>query len=174
MLTPASTIAILGFGALGQRLTAQLSPRGCSLRVHDDRLDADATRADLQQCIEAAGADPAASVAAALHGAKLVIATTGSPAAQLQRGQIYLDFAADRDAQREQHARLVEVCGAHHVAAVATPGLQLCGHKALELATALQSLGLSARAVAMLPAATAVLQSPAAIMPATLRRGELP
>jgi predicted dinucleotide-binding enzyme len=173
MLTPASTIAIIGFGALGQHLTAQLSPRGCSLRVHDSRLDADATRADLQQRIQAAGADPATSIAAAVRGAKLVIATEGSPAL-LTEGQIYLDFAADTGMQREQHARLVETHGAHHVAAVALPGLMLAGRKAQDLAAALTALGLNAQAVATLPpAATASPQVPATNL-TPLRRGELP
>ena len=174
MLTPASTIAIIGFGALGQHLTAQLAPRGCSLRVHDSRLDADATGADLQQRIKAAGADPAASVAAALRGAKLVIATEGSPVL-LTHGQIYLDLAASSATTREQHARLVEAQGAHHVAAVALPGLLLAGSKAQDLAAALKALGLHAQAVVTLPPSTSVsLLAPATVAVAARRRGELP
>jgi UDP-N-acetylmuramoylalanine-D-glutamate ligase len=104
MLTPASTVVILGFGARGAAFAALLAPRGCALRAWDPQLAA-TDGAALRACIEAAGVDAVADLSAALRGARLVlldtVSMTPSLAAQLQPGQQLLDLgsapAADID-----------------------------------------------------------------------------
>lgn len=66
MITPSAQIALIGFGAQGQLLAAALAPRGYALRAFDESMDAH---------MERHGVDAAPSLAAALHGAKLVIVT---------------------------------------------------------------------------------------------------
>jgi hypothetical protein len=104
-LTPASSVAILGFGPRAAAFAALLAPRGCALRAWDPRL-ADPGDLTMRARIEAAGVDAIAELSTALRGARLVVLDTvpATPllAAQLQAGQRLLDLdrapAADVDA----------------------------------------------------------------------------
>lgn len=186
MLTPASTVAIIGFGTTGQRLAVQLSQRGCAVRASDRLLDAAATRAPMQARMQAAGVDPAYTLAAALRGARLVLASIGadssaslarSIAPLLQQGQTYLELSGATAAVRAANATLVERSGARYVAGHAAQPLLLAGACARELAQALQALGCAATAIATQPQTAfpdeALVESATTHL-APLRRGELP
>lgn len=162
MLTPASTIAIIGFGNTGSRITAQLAPRGCALRCYDRLLDAEATRALFHERIEAAGADPMYTLADALRGARLVIAAVGAPGSVdlmyavtplLSAGQTLLDLSAAAAAVRSARAALVARHRAQYVAGQPGEPMLLAGSKASELAAALDALGCTAIAISALPQA---------------------
>jgi hypothetical protein len=186
MLTPASTIALVGFDSAAAWLGATLARRGCAVRAWDTALHDVALRTAMRERIAAAGIDACDDLAAALRGARLVI--TGEARRQLpplSQGQTLLDLmAGDADAR----ARQVEAAGARHVAAgihaAGTDGvshLLLAGPNAGGLAAALQSLGISV-AVSPETSATAVAFDRAAVQhtpdPAMFRqpvlRGELP
>ncbi|MEJ0099590.1 MAG: hypothetical protein WDO12_07570 [Pseudomonadota bacterium] len=101
MLTPASNIAILGFGARATCFAALLAPRGCALRAWDPGLsNGDAT---MRARIEASGVDAIDELATALRGARLVlldtVPLTATLQAHLQPGQrvLALDTAPAAD-----------------------------------------------------------------------------
>ncbi|MEJ0099962.1 MAG: hypothetical protein WDO12_09535 [Pseudomonadota bacterium] len=104
MLTPASIVAILGFGPRARCFAALLAPRGCALRAWDPA-PPDAGAA-VRAHIEAAGVDAVDEPDTALRGARLVVLDTvpmtGTLHALLQPGQKVLDLrtaaAADIDA----------------------------------------------------------------------------
>lgn len=157
MLTPASRIAIIGFGAGPARLAARLAPRGCAIRVHDARLAQAAQAGALRARIEAAGLDACATAGEALQGARLVVCD-GAPqalavSALLQPGQTVLAFA-----------------GAGAVAGVRArfegSTLALQGERAAALAQALHELGVDARAVSRLPDAVSTDEATDASMAA--------
>jgi hypothetical protein len=192
LLTPASAITILGCGDLGRRMALPLAQRGATVRAWDRQLESgDGPLMHLG--IEAAGVDPASTLADALHGARLVIAAVDaalspelarSVAPLLAAGQVYLDLSGCADDIHQVNAALVERCGAHHVAGLLDESLLLAGKRAGSLAAALDTLGCPARAVASLPqrggpdyhAATkgSALVHDAAAGRAPWRRGELP
>ncbi|MDR2215945.1 MAG: DUF1932 domain-containing protein, partial [Nevskiaceae bacterium] len=159
MLTPAATIAFIGFGEAGGLLGQALARRGCAVRAYDI-LPAITAR------IKAAGADPARTLADCVRGAKLVISavtatSAGEVAAQaatlMQPGQIFLDINSVSPESKRANAARVESVGADYVeAAVMAPvpphGLAvpmlLGGARAAELSAGLNALGFSTRAVA--------------------------
>ena len=166
MITPASTISVIGFGEAGGILGEELARRGCALRAYDILLDGPGTRAAMQRRIEDAGVDPAFSLADAVRGAKLVIsAVTASSAGEVARdaaahlagGQVFLDINSVSPDRKRGDAALVEAAGASYVeAAVMAPvppqrlavPMLLGGARAAQLAPALNALGCNARAVA--------------------------
>ncbi len=160
MLTPASTIAVLGFGEVGRRIAVPLARRGVALRAHDQQLDASATNRQMRARMEAAGVDPANSIADALRGARLVIAAVGSSATrellqgvapQLTRGQVLLNLSHIPTAEHLECAAQVERQGALYIAGLADSPLLLAGARAQSLASALETLGCPARAIAAEP-----------------------
>jgi UDP-N-acetylmuramoylalanine-D-glutamate ligase len=102
MLTPASSVAILGFGRRAATFAALLAPRGCALRAWDPLL-ATTQGAALRARIEAAGVDAMHELAAALRGARLVVVDTAprDVLAQMppQAGQQRLDLGDTPPAQ---------------------------------------------------------------------------
>jgi len=184
MLTPASSIAIIGFSDRGRSLGAQLAAHGCLLRAYDSMLDAESTRELMQDHIEASGVDAKHTLAEALRGAKLVIATVDarhsaetarSAAALLVDGQIYLDLSGAPASIHRDNALLIEGSGAQHVVGQLHTTLSLTGRAAAGLAEALQSLGCFAHAVNTLPPAEPHVPGHyETIRPETPRRGELP
>ncbi len=182
MLTPASSIAIIGFSDSGRSLGAQLAAHGCALRAYDAMLDAESTRELMQDHIEASGLDASHTLAEALRGAKLVIATVDakhsaqtarSAAALLVDGQIYLDLTCAPASIHRDNALLIEGSGAQHIVGQFHSTLSLTGRAASSLAAALQSLGCSAQAVDALPSAPHVPGHYETVRTAP-RRGELP
>jgi hypothetical protein len=183
MLTPASSIAIIGFSDNGRSLGAQLAARGCLLRAYDAMLDAESTRELMQDHIEASGLDAKHTLAAALRGAKLVIATVDAKdsaataraaATLLVNGQIYLDLSGASAAVHQENALLITGSGAQHIVGQLQTTLSLTGPAASSLAEALQSLGCSARAVGDLPPAVPLVPGHYETIPPAPRRGELP
>jgi 3-hydroxyisobutyrate dehydrogenase-like beta-hydroxyacid dehydrogenase len=166
MIPPSATIALIGFGEAGGILGADLAQRGVALRAYDIQLDAPATRGAMLARLAAAGVDPAATLADALRGAKLVISAVTASAAQdvarkagplLKSGQLFLDLNSVSPDTKRQNAALVEAGGADYVeAAVMAPvppqrlqvPMLLGGARAAELAPALAALGLNVTAVA--------------------------
>jgi 3-hydroxyisobutyrate dehydrogenase-like beta-hydroxyacid dehydrogenase len=160
LLTPASFIAVIGFGETGLRIATPLARRGVALRAHDLLLDASGTSQQMRARIEAAGVDPAGTLADALRGARLVIAAVGngasrslvqSAAPQLVSGQVYLDLSGAATDVHLGNATLIERSGAQYVAGDPGTPLLLAGIKAASLAEALETLGCPARAIANLP-----------------------
>jgi 3-hydroxyisobutyrate dehydrogenase-like beta-hydroxyacid dehydrogenase len=191
LLTPASSIAVIGFGEVGRRIAVPLARRGVALRAHDRLLHATATSRQMRERIEAAGLDAASTVVDALRGARLVIAAVGRLASrglvqevapQLTSGQLYLNLSNIPTAEHLESAALVERHGAHYLAGLADTPLLLAGARAETLAAALENLGCSARAVAVEPQCLAMWQSAAAdpgryfieAAPDAPLRGELP
>ena len=104
--------------------------------------------------------DPANTIAEALRGARLVIAAVGSSAArelvqgvapQLTRGQIFLNLSRIPTAEHLESAALVQRQGALYIAGLADTPLLLAGARADSLASALETLGCPARAIASEP-----------------------
>jgi len=160
LLTPASSIAVIGFGEVGRRLALPLARRGAALRAHDRLLDASATMVQMRERMEAAGVDPANTVAEALRGARLVIAAVGGSASrelvqevapQLTSGQVLLNLSHIPTAEHLECAALVQRQGALYMAGLAGTPLLLAGFRADALADALETLGCPARAVAAVP-----------------------
>lgn len=156
---------MIGFGEAGSILGAELARRGSSVRAYDIQLDDAASRARMQHRIELAGVDVAASSAAALRGAKLVISAVTATASRevaagaaplLAAGQIFLDINSVSPDTKRGNAALIEAAGGHYVdAAVMAPvppqklavPMLLGGAIARELAPALNALGFATRAV---------------------------
>jgi 3-hydroxyisobutyrate dehydrogenase-like beta-hydroxyacid dehydrogenase len=165
MITPSSTIALIGFGEAGSILGQELARRGCHVRAYDILLDDRIAASRMRHRIELAGADVAPTLQAALSSAKLVIAAvTASCASQVARdsamllgaGQIYMDINSVAPDSKRDSARHIEAGGAHYLdAAVMAPvppqrlavPMLLGGAKAMELAPALNALGFATRAV---------------------------
>lgn len=142
MLTPASGIAILGFGDDCRRIAAALAPRGCALRVFDPRADQTPAGARLRTRIESLGVDVMADAAAALRAARLVVLDGDCPAAtvaalQLAEGQLLLDLRRDGPPT----ASAATCTGWFD-----TDGLCLDGAAAPTLAAALRAIGLPSKA----------------------------
>lgn len=148
-LTPASNVALLGFGARAAGFAALLAPRGCALRAWDPALDG-ADAGAMRARIEAAGVDAIDELSRTLRGARLVVLDTVPMTAALwpllRAGQKLLDL--DRAPDAEVDAVLV---------ALGVPPAAACWRVVNEAA---------ARAVAHSGAAPSG-QS-------TVRRGELP
>lgn len=169
MLTPASQIALLGFGAQSARLARALAPRGCALKAFDTALHDPARATAWRAHVESQGVDVMPDAAATLRGARLVVRDTGAPdaaalATLLQPGQVLLDFSVASDDTPAIGARF-------------TPDgtrLQVTGPRAAALAAALTALGLATDAVssATLRALPAPPQLPGP--PHAVTRGELP
>lgn len=104
MLTPASTVVILGFGTRASIFAALLAPRGCALRAWDPLLASPASAIHRAR-IEAAGVDAIADVAIAMRGARLVVVDeidrNTLDALPLQAGQKILDLATAPAAEME-------------------------------------------------------------------------
>jgi hypothetical protein len=177
VLTPASRIAILGYGGGGALLAAALAPRGCAVRVFDTRLAKGGSGARLRGVIEAAGLDACDQVADALHGARLVVledpALAAAALSLLRPGQSLLEL-------RVGGASRPDPASAEGVARVRgrfTAGsLDLLGGRAPALAIALRELGVAARAVNRLPQGE-LDDEPAPRLPDTMpavARAELP
>jgi 3-hydroxyisobutyrate dehydrogenase-like beta-hydroxyacid dehydrogenase len=165
MITPSSTVALIGFGEAGSILGEELARRGCSVRAYDILLDDAAASAHMRRRIELAGVDAAATLGAALRGAKLVIsAVTATSASQVARdcaavlgaGQVYMDINSVAPGNKRGSAQAIEVRGANYLdAAVMAPipaqrlavPVLLGGTKAAELAPALNALGFATRVV---------------------------
>ncbi len=168
MLTPASSIAVIGFGEVGRRIAVPLARRGVALRAHDRLLTATATSRQMRERMEAAGLDAASTIVDALRGARLVIAAVGDPASrelvqevapQLTSGQVYLNLCRIPTAEHLESAALVERHGAYYIAGLADTPLLLAGARADALAAALENLGCSARAVTLEPQCLALRQA---------------
>jgi 3-hydroxyisobutyrate dehydrogenase-like beta-hydroxyacid dehydrogenase len=81
MITPSSTIALIGFGKVGSVVGAELAARGYSVRAYDMLLDDIASRDAMLIRMAVARVSVAQSLQDAMHGAKLVIAAATSAAA---------------------------------------------------------------------------------------------
>jgi 3-hydroxyisobutyrate dehydrogenase-like beta-hydroxyacid dehydrogenase len=193
LLTPASAIALIGFGDKGRRVAVPLAQRGVAVRAWDRQLAAASSSRQMCARIEAAGVDPASTLVEALRGARLVIVAVDAAACRelaqaaaplLAAGQVYLDLSGCSTEVHQGNALLVERSGAHHVAGQLDTPLLLAGARAASLAAALATLGLPARAIDRLPPCSAAdyHDAPAkaanfrdaAASSAPLRRGELP
>lgn len=169
MLTPAATIAFVGFGDAQRLLVLPLARRGVTLRAFD------ATQAP--ERIEAAGVDPVGTLADALRGARLVVGAADcgeslqNIASLLAAGQIYLDLAGPA---LPDGIAVLESRGAHYIAGRAGTPLLLMGMRADALAAALDSMGCAARAVTTLPDTSLQTAPLPDILSTPLRRGELP
>lgn len=169
MLTPAATIAFVGFGDAQRQLVLPLARRGVTLRAFD------ATQA--RERIEAAGVDPVSTLAEAMRGARLVVGAADcgvslqNVAPLLAAGQIYLDLAGPAP---PDDIALLESRGAQYLAGRAGATVLLKGTRAETLAAALDSMGCPARAVTTLPDAGQQTAPLPDILSTPLRRGELP
>jgi hypothetical protein len=169
LLTPAATIAFVGFGDAERLLALPLTRRGITIRAFD--------AAQSREQIEAAGADPASTPAAALRGARLVVMAADcgvslrSVAPLLSAGQICLDLAGPA---LPDDIALMESGNAHYIAGRTGTPLLLRGARAIALAAALDSMGCPALAVEQLPDAELQPRPLPDILTAPLRRGELP
>jgi len=174
MLTPASGIAILGFGDDCRRIAAALAPRGCALRVYDPRADQTPAGARLRARIESLGVDVMTDAAASLRAARLVVLDGDCPAAtatalRLAEGQLLLDLRRDGPP-----ASSAPTCTGWFD----TDGLCLDGAAAPRLAAALSAIGLHSedaigrrRPAALAPRDATV---PANDVVPAVRRAELP
>lgn len=178
MLTPASGIAILGFGDDCRRIAAALAPRGCALRVFDPRADHSPEGTRLRTRIEALGVDVMADAADALRGARLVVLDAGCPAGvvgslRLPEGQMLLDLRGSAE----------PINGAAGCAGwFDADALRVRGDAAPKLAAALSAIGLRSEPVvgglqpvttASRARASARMTRPDDPLPA-VRRAELP
>src|SRR3954468_17915149 len=162
-----SRVAVIGFGEAGGILGADLAAIGrFPVTCYDILLESAARRGAMEAKARAAKVEPAASLAAALTGADLVISavTAGearkvaeSAAALLRPGQILLEINSVSPETRRGNAARIEASGADYVeAAVMAPvppqrlkvPMLLGGKRAAELAACLAELGMTAEAVA--------------------------
>jgi 3-hydroxyisobutyrate dehydrogenase-like beta-hydroxyacid dehydrogenase len=171
MIAPSANIALIGFGEAGAILGEELARRGYSVRAWDILLADPSLQSRMRHRIELARVDVAASLAAALRGAKLVISAVAATAAAdvagasgplLTSGQIFLDISSVSPATRRANAALIEATGAHYIDATVmapVPLLRLAvpmllgGIRAAELSPALNTLGFSTQVVQCPPAA---------------------
>ena len=184
MLTPASTIAIVGFGGGCHRIAAALAPRGCTLRVFDPGIAGPADGGERALQLEALGVDVATSLVEALRGARLVVLDDSSAREQLipalLSGQTLLDLHPVSDSAASSPERYL--CGRFQPdgGTAGSAPLWINGAGADQLANALTAMGLATRAVESLPAVSAAepgdwaMRPAARTSPATVLRGELP
>jgi hypothetical protein len=184
MLTPASSIAILGFGEDCRRFIAALAPRGCALRVFDPRADQTPAGMLLRKRIESLGVDVATDIGSALHAARLVVIDDECPAigieAHLATGQMVLDLCHDEAPMSGTTGfrGWFESAGAD---AHAPQVLNIAGAGAPKLAAALTAIGLrgeaatgSRRPDSTLPRRSALSACTGDTLPPAIHRGELP
>lgn len=158
----ATTIALIGFGEVGQTFARGLLANGASRLVAYDILFDDPARRDaLKAKATAAGVAVAASAAEACRDARVVISAitadqvervAAEATAYLAPGQFYFDVNSASPATKSRAAATVNATGAHYVegavmAAVLGPGLKvpiLAGGPAAEAAAAmLNALGMN-------------------------------
>lgn len=184
MLTPASSIAILGYGEDCRRIAAALAPRGCAIRVFDARVDQTPAGRQLRAQIESLGVDVATGIGGALHAARLVLVDGDCPVIgidqHLASGQMVLDLR--RDPSPLQGANGFSGWFGSVAADAREPRvLHIAGAEAQKLAAALTAIGLHSEATMTArppdsnPAGAST--SPARTgrtPPPVVRRGELP
>ena len=160
------TIAVIGFGEAGGILGAELATQGAAVRAYDILLDDPAARDAMRKKAAAAGVSAAASHAAAVKGADLVIsAVTAASAVDVAktfaphaaRGQVFLDINSISPEAKRANARAIEAGGADYVEAAVmaavppkrlkTPML-LGGARAKDVSAALNAMGFSTEPVA--------------------------
>src|SRR5262245_25234557 len=160
------TIAIIGFGEAGGILGSELARQGLAVRAYDILLDDPAARDAMTKKAATAGVAAAASHAAAVKGADLVISSvTAACAVEVAkafaphgvRGQVFLDINSISPEAKRGNARAVEASGADYVEAAvmgAVPPkrlkvpMLLGGRRAKEVAAALNMMGFDAEAAA--------------------------
>jgi 3-hydroxyisobutyrate dehydrogenase-like beta-hydroxyacid dehydrogenase len=161
------TIAIIGFGEAGGILGAELAKKpGIAVSIYDILLDDAAALGAMRAKGEAARVTAAASHAAAVQGADLVISAVTAASAvdvakvcapHLAAGQVFLDINSISPEAKRANAAAVEARGADYVEAAvmaAVPPKRLAvpmllgGRRARAVAAALNAMGFSAEAVA--------------------------
>jgi len=160
------TIAVIGFGEAGGILGAELAKQGAAVRTYDILLGDRAGREPMRKKAAAAGVEAAASHAAAVRGADLVISAVTAASAvdvaktvapHLEKGQVYLDINSISPEAKRANARKVEAGGADYVeaavmAAVPPKRLKvpmlLGGRRAAEISAALNAMGFDTTAAA--------------------------
>lgn len=157
-----TTIAIIGFGEVGQTFARDLLANGASRIVAYDILFDDLARGEAHKAKAlAAGVVAAASAAQACDEARIVISAITADqvervateaTAYLARGQIYFDVNSASPATKSRAAATVNATGAHYVegavmAAVLGPGLKVPilagGPAAADAALLLNALGMN-------------------------------
>jgi len=165
-----TTIAIIGFGEVGQTFARGLLANGAGRIVVYDILFDDPARSDAHKAKAlAAGVVAAASAAHACAEARLVICAitadqvervAAEATSYLARGQIYFDVNSASPATKSRAAATVNATGAHYVegavmAAVLGPGLKVPilagGPAAADAARLLNALGMNVTPVTTEP-----------------------
>ena len=159
-------IAIIGFGEAGSILGADLAAGGCDVATYDILFDVPASREGMRARAAGVNVRAADTLADAVTGAQLVIsavtaASSGDVAAlaakSMRSGQIFLDINSVSPAKKQSSCTTLEVCGADYVeAAVMAPvppqrlrvPMLLGGRRAMDVASALNPLGMSTKAIA--------------------------
>lgn len=159
-------IAMIGFGEAGTILGTDLAAAGCTVATYDILFDAPESRAAMRAKADRAKVRAVDTLAAAVEDAQLVISavtasSSGDVAAKAARtmrpGQILLDINSCSPGKKQSSAQSLETCGADYVeAAVMAPvppqrlkvPMLLGGRRAAEVAPALTSLGMNAKAIA--------------------------
>lgn len=132
-------IAIIGFGEAGPAFAKGFLSTGASdVRAYDILID-DPSRAEAQRAkTTAAGVTPAASNAAAVADAELVVSTVTSDRAAdvaaesaktLKPGQVYLDLNSTSPIKKTKAAGYVEGAGAAYIDGVAMDTVPNFGHR---------------------------------------------
>jgi prephenate dehydrogenase len=88
LLTSSATVCIIGFGDSGAAVGAALAQRGHAVRAWDLLLDDSAHREMMRSRMAAALVDPAASLADAVSGAKVVVCAVDAAAAARVRRDV--------------------------------------------------------------------------------------
>ncbi|MGL4290291.1 MAG: DUF1932 domain-containing protein [Phreatobacter sp.] len=166
-MTNTLSLALIGFGEVGQTFSRQWLARGDIRVTAYDILFADPARAEAHRAVAGSiGVVPAASAARAIDGADVVISAVtasavldvaGEAASFLKPGQVFFDVNSASPSTKRRAAGLVQATGAHYVeGAVMAPvgpyGIRVPilagGPEAERVATMLNAIGMDVTAVA--------------------------
>ncbi len=161
----AQRVALIGFGEAGSILGADLAAAGCDVCTYDILLDDPKSQLAMLARAERAQVRVAASFAAAVTGANLIISavtasSSGDVAAlggkHLRAGQIFLDINSCSPAKKQSSGASLEASGADYVeSAVMAPvppyrlkvPMLLGGKRAQYTSELLTRLGMNAKAI---------------------------
>ena len=158
-------VAFIGFGEAGGILAHDLAGQGCQVCAYDILVNDPVARATLQSKANASGVRLCASSADAIANAQLIVSAVTASAAtdvaqevsrKIAPNQWFLDINSVSPDAKRANAQLIDGAGGRYVeAAVMAPvppqrlkvPMLLGGARAQELATALSTRGMNAKAV---------------------------
>jgi 3-hydroxyisobutyrate dehydrogenase-like beta-hydroxyacid dehydrogenase len=124
--TPATTIAIIGYGEVGRIFARELIALGYRLRCSDLLLDDPKSGPEMRAHAEQAGVTACSSVAEALAGANIVmsavtasssLAVAEEAARHIGAGQFYLDLNSASPSTKQKSAAAIDAAGGAYVEA---------------------------------------------------------